>query len=86
MVLDRPERPERQRLWRAINTTNMNANERMRQPRWRIYLFNTQTGERQRALAKHADMLTQREARYWVRQSKIRMTPPWEYRCEKVTP
>jgi hypothetical protein len=49
--------------------------------RYRLYLINIETGERQEALAKSADMLSAREANRAIQASKGQK---WEYRKEEV--
>ncbi len=51
--------------------------------RWKLFLFNTVTGERKRALVKHTEMLSRHEAKELEKRTKGRLTPPWEYRAER---
>jgi hypothetical protein len=53
--------------------------------RYRVYLFNINTGERQAALGKHTAILSKREAQALVRLSKQRQpNGPWQYKAEPL--
>lgn len=50
--------------------------------RWKLVLHNTVTGERRSSLLKHAEMLSEREAKAIVKRTRGKLLENWEYLAE----